>query len=58
MLIKCEFYSDGKCLNNEALLVALSDCEHCPSGKPPDTCCLTCDCELETCNRGEVIHAK
>jgi len=55
-MIKCEFYRDGKCINSEAKLAAVGECEHCFQGKDANTCALTCDCDETTCNIGDIIN--
>lgn len=54
--IVCEYIKNGLCQNSEVLLASVSECEHCPSDKPKNTCALLCDCEEETCNIGEVVE--
>jgi hypothetical protein len=55
-MIKCEFYWDGKCIDSEAKLAGVSECEHCFQGKDANTCALTCDCDETTCNIGEIVN--
>lgn len=69
-MIKCDFIKDGKCtqfkkddfVNGERTLengtiqgipFCLDGCEKLDGDYPP--CALTCDCEEETCNLGEII---
>lgn len=71
-MIKCNFFKDGRCtqfkktnfINGELTLpdgdiqgipLCIDGCEKLLGDYPP--CALTCDCEEETCNIGEIINA-
>lgn len=51
--IECQYYYlHGRCKDSTPKTAA---CIDCPIGEPPDTCCLTCDCEEETCSIGTLV---